>query len=144
VNVKSVVIAASLAIVAALAAGIVCASEADQSIKVTFSQPVEIPGKVLPAGTYWFVLANTPDRETVQILNGDRSESYAILQTVNRERPESQYGAAFVIAEREKSQPAAVIAWFYPGSTVGHEFLYPAQVEKQLALAKQDIEVSGD
>jgi hypothetical protein len=33
------------------------ADDWDQMMKLTFTQPVEIPGRVLPAGTYWFVFA---------------------------------------------------------------------------------------
>ena len=32
------------------------ADQSNQATKVTFSQPVQIPGRVLPAGTYWFEL----------------------------------------------------------------------------------------
>jgi hypothetical protein len=32
------------------------ADQSNQDTKVTFSQPVQIPGRVLPAGTYWFEL----------------------------------------------------------------------------------------
>jgi hypothetical protein len=28
------------------------------------------------------------------------------------------------------------VTWFYPGETTGHEFLYPRQVEKELASVK--------
>jgi len=34
------------------------ADEWNQMTKIKFSEPIEIPGAVLPAGTYWFVLAN--------------------------------------------------------------------------------------
>src|SRR5258708_40258354 len=34
------------------------ASESDQATKITFDQAVQIPGRVLPAGTYWFVRSN--------------------------------------------------------------------------------------
>ncbi len=45
------------------------ADEWDQMTKFTFSQPVEIPGGVLAAGTYWFVLQNNQsDRNIVQII----------------------------------------------------------------------------
>ena len=44
-------------------------------------------GKVLPAGTYWFVLAdNQGDRQTVQIFNADRSKLYATEDTAATER----------------------------------------------------------
>jgi hypothetical protein len=40
----------------------------NQQTKVTFSQPVEVPGgRTLPAGTYWCVLANSvTDRNIVK------------------------------------------------------------------------------
>src|SRR5260370_8051195 len=49
------------------------ADEWNQATKLTFSEPVEVPGQVLPAGTYWFTLAdNDSDRNIVQICNADR------------------------------------------------------------------------
>ena len=143
VNIRKTIVIALLA-VAALTAGTARAGEDDQAIKVSFSQAVEIPGHTLPAGTYWFVIMNTSDRQTVQILNADRSDTYAVLQTINRERFESSAGPAFTLAERSGTKPAAVVAWFYPGRTTGHEFLYPKQEERELAMAKQDTQISGD
>jgi hypothetical protein len=143
-KVRTVVMIAMLAVMSALTGGTLRADEQNQAIKVSFSQPVQIPGQVLPAGTYRFELANTNDRSTVLILSEDRSKSYGFLQTINRERPGSEAGTAFTIAERGGSEPAAVIAWFYPGRTIGHEFLYPKQVEKELALAKRNTQISGD
>ena len=34
------------------------ADEYDQASKLTFNKSIQIPGHVMPAGTYWFVLAN--------------------------------------------------------------------------------------
>jgi hypothetical protein len=34
------------------------ADESNQATQATFSAPFEVPGKVLPAGTYWFTLMN--------------------------------------------------------------------------------------
>lgn len=40
-------------------------------------------GKILPAGTYWFVLAdNVADHDIVEIFNEDRTTEYATLFTV--------------------------------------------------------------
>jgi hypothetical protein len=143
-KVRTIVMIAMSLVMSSLMAGKARADEENQAIKVHFSQPVQIPGQVLPAGSYWFELANTHDRGTVQILSEDRLKSYGFLLTINRERPGSESGTAFTIAERGASEPAAVIAWFYPGRTTGHEFVYPKQVEKELALAKHDTQVTGD
>jgi len=40
--------------------------------KLTFSEPIEVPGKVLPAGTYIFKLMDSQaDRHIVEIYNAD-------------------------------------------------------------------------
>ncbi len=54
-----IAVIASLVLASALTAGRTRAGDWDQSIKVNFSGPVQVPGHVLPAGTYWFELANT-------------------------------------------------------------------------------------
>src|ERR1700733_14048308 len=59
------------------------ADERDQATKLTFSQPVPIPARVLPAGTYWFMLVDSiSDRDIVQVFNSDRSMVYATIITV--------------------------------------------------------------
>jgi hypothetical protein len=35
------------------------------------------------------------------------------------------------------------VTWFYPGETTGHKFLYPKQVEKELANAKLATVMAG-
>jgi hypothetical protein len=40
--------------------------------------------------------------------------------------------------------PEALVTWFYPGETTGHESLYPKQVEKEPAKDKQDTVDAGD
>ena len=62
------------------------ADEADQSTKITFSQPIEIPGKVLPAGTYLFKIGDIWDLDMIRIFNANGSRLYATLQTVPVER----------------------------------------------------------
>jgi hypothetical protein len=142
-KVKKIAIVASL-VLFGLMAGTVRASEEDQAIKVNFSKTVQIPGHVLPAGTYYFVIMNTNDRQTVQITNEDRTRTIAIVQTISRERWQGSAGTEFTLAEGQGVEPAAIIAWFYPGRAAGHEFVYPAQEEKQLAMAKKDTQISGD
>ena len=52
------------------------ADEWNKKTVLTFSQPMEIPGQILPAGTYTFVLLDSPsDRHIVQIFNADGSHS---------------------------------------------------------------------
>ena len=123
---------------------VVHADEWNQATFFTFSQPVQIPGQVLPAGTYLFELVNSFNHEMVRISNADRTNVIAIIQA----RPTQQKGlsgkSAIVLAERGVSQPEAIVAWSYPGHVEGHQFLYPKQVQEQVAKEKQDTIVFGD
>jgi hypothetical protein len=109
------------------------ADEADQSTKITFSQPVEIPGQVLPAGTYMFKLADKNNQNMVEILNAAGTHLYATLQTISADRQEPAGDTVVTLAEQRNGSPDALLEWFYPGNTIGHEFTYSKTEEHQLA-----------
>jgi hypothetical protein len=112
------------------------ADEWDQASKLTFSQSVQIPGRVLPAGTYWFVLAGTPgNRNIIQVFNSDRSTLYATVLAVTAERLQPTDNTTITFAERESTPTNAIVTWFYPGHNSGHEFVYSKSEELELARA---------
>jgi len=125
-------------------AALVSAAQAEtwnQMTKLTFSQPVRIPGQVLPAGSYWFVLQHDDaDREIVQIFSADRSRLCTTLFTAPTERPAATNDTEVELAERPDNQPAALLKWYYPGLRTGHEFLYSSRREKEFARdTRQDV-----
>jgi LPXTG-motif cell wall-anchored protein len=102
---------------------------------MTFSQPVEIPGQILPAGTYTFVLADSPsDRHIVQIFNADGSQIIATVLAINNYRLKPTGDTVVKFAERAGDNPEALKAWFYPGDNFGQEFVYPKQRAIELAV----------
>jgi hypothetical protein len=115
------------------------ADESDRSTTITFSQPIQIPGQVLPAGAYLFKLASSDDLNVVQIFNADRTVLYATLQTVSTDRPEPTDHTVVALAEQGAGQPDVLLKWFYPGRETGNEFLYSKQKEKELAQDRQQI-----
>jgi hypothetical protein len=120
------------------------ADQGDQATRVTFSQPVQIPGRVLPAGTYVFVLPDEAnDHFQVRIFNADRSMLVATLFTISTERSKPTDNTVFGFAGRGSAQPEAIVTWFYPGETTGHEFVYPKQMQQELASAKVVNAVAG-
>jgi hypothetical protein len=121
------------------------ADERDQSTKMTFSEPVHLPGVTLPAGTYWFKLVDSPsDRDIVQIFNADRSVLYATELAMPTLRHKLSDNTVVTLAEQAPGEPDALLKWFYPSELTGHEFVYPAQKEQQLAQApRQNIVVNG-
>ena len=113
------------------------ADEADQSIKLTFSQAIEIPGQILPAGTYLFKLADPDDLNVVHIFNAEGTRLYATLQTITAERGEPTGDTVLVLAEQPEGRPETLVKWFYPGDPTGHELVYSKQEEQQLAQDRQ-------
>src|SRR5579859_2957204 len=89
------------------------ADETDQATVITFSQPVQIPGKVLPAGSYLFKLAESDsDLNVVQIFSADRTTLYATLQTVSADRLEPTGHTVVALAEQGAGQPEVLLKWF--------------------------------
>ena len=132
---KLVVLATMLAFLIMLP--VARASEEDQATKLTFAKPVQIPGRVLPAGSYWFILASTdPGSNVVQIFSGDRSTLYATVLTITAERPHPNENITLTLADRGPRQPDTVVSWFYPGYNLGHEFVYSNQEEQELSQVK--------
>ena len=118
------------------------AAENDQATKLTFNRQVQIPGRVLPAGTYWFVLDdNLGSRNIVEIFNSDRSELYARVFTNNVETLAAANETMITFAERERMEPVTILSWFYPGQSFGHQFVYSRGEEQKLAQAKQRTEM---
>jgi hypothetical protein len=120
------------------------ADEADQSIKITFSQAIEIPGQILPAGTYVFKLADPNDLDVVRIFNSQGTRLYATLQTITAERAKPTGDAVVVLADQPEGRPETLLKWFYPGNTSGHELVYSKQEEQQLAQARQQSIVADE
>lgn len=112
-----------------LGAAVLPSARADESNKktiVTFSQAVEVPGKVLPAGTYTFQLMDSPaDRHIVQIFNADGSQIITTVLAINDYRLQPTGKTVMSFSERPGDSPDALRAWFYPGDTFGQEFVYP-------------------
>lgn len=116
----------------------------DQSTTITFSQAIQIPGQVLPAGTYLFKLAdNFSNENVVQIFNADGTVLYATVQTIPTERQKLTGDTVIALAEPGTGQPDALLKWFYPGRETGYEFVYPQQKEKELAQDRQQTVVAA-
>lgn len=117
------------------------ADEWNKKTVLTFSQPIEIPGQILPAGTYTFVLLDSPsDRHIVQIFNADGSHIIATVLAINDYRLKPTGDTVVKFAERSGDNPEALKAWFYPGDNFGQEFVYPKQRAIELAvIVKQPI-----
>ena len=141
--VRSIVIATFLLAFLIILPG-VRADEWNQATLFTFNQSVEIPGHVLPAGTYLFEIIGNFNHEIVRISNADRTNVIAVLQARPTLQRNQSGKAAIVLAERGNSQPEAIVSRSYPGRVEGHEFLYPKSVQAEVAKDRKDTIVFGD
>ena len=111
------------------------ADEWNQKTIFTFSGPVEIPGQVLPAGTYVFKMGDSSsDRNIVQVFSKDEKHLYGTFLAIPDARLRPAGKPIITFDERAAGSPEAVRAWLYPGDDAGHQFVYPK--ERAVALAK--------
>jgi hypothetical protein len=137
--VKTVLVVAALSIVAAMSPSGVRADEYNKKTVMTFSQPIEVPGQILPAGTYTFKLLDSlSDRHIVQIFNADGSQIITTVLAINDYRLHPTGRTVVKFAERPGDNPEALKAWFYPGDNFGQEFVYPKPRAVELALALKE------
>jgi hypothetical protein len=146
-------------VIAALSLVLVPKSSAsifEERTLLTFNQPVEIPGQILPPGSYVFKVVDNimQNRNLIMVTNADETNSYGIFMTVpacldaciktTLDKPIVKW------AERPAGQPQAIAAWWYPGwnyptpnedkprfiagyGSDGHAFIYPKR--KVVAMA---------
>lgn len=106
----------------------------NKATKISFSAPVEISGRVLTPGTYWFQLMNSSsNRNIVQIWNADRTQLITTILAIPNYRLQPTGDTVVKFAERPTGTPEAIKAWFYPGDSFGQEFVYPKTRATQLA-----------
>jgi hypothetical protein len=87
------------------------AGESNKKTTVTINEPIQVPGKVLPAGTY----------------DADETHLITTVQGVPEVRTQTPDKAILQLEERPSGQPEALKAWFYPGDDTGVKFVYPTQ-----------------
>jgi hypothetical protein len=101
------------------------ADEWDKKTVFTFPDSVEIPGQILPPGTYVFKLFHSSsDRHIVQIWTEDQRQLIATVMAIPAQRLEPRGHTTITFDERPGNSPMAVRTWFYPGDTIGQEFVY--------------------
>jgi hypothetical protein len=116
------------------------ADQWDKKTILTFSQPIEIPGKVLPAGTYIFKLVDSQTyRHIVQVWNEDGTQLITTILAIPNYQLEAKGETVIKFGERSGDSPEALRAWFYPGDNFGQEFVYPKSRAIQLAQASREI-----
>ena len=124
---------------AMLAACLAPAAHADEWSKLTyftFNAPVEMPGIVLPAGTYKFELAD-PDngRRVVRVSDKEGGKVHGTFLSIPNQKMDPAAKPLVMFKEAPAGAPEAVKAWFYPGEATGYEFVYPHDQALKIATS---------
>lgn len=102
------------------------ADEYDRKTIISLSQPLEVPGAVLQPGTYVMKLfTSSSNRHIVQFMNERQNKQLALTFAIAAERVRPAEKTLLTMYEGGQGSPQALRTWYYPGDTVGQEFLYP-------------------
>ena len=140
-SIRTIAFACMTAAMVSISANAGAQGPANQDTFFTFSQPVELPRTTLPAGTYFFQLMDSPsNRHIVRIMSQDRKQLHATLMAIpyySTDRPSDEPQVRFleVPAANGAAASNAIKIWFYPGNSVGHEFIWPRDRAMSLARA---------
>ena len=110
------------------------AQPSDYRTYFTFSTPVTLPGITLPAGRYLFRLAD-PDssRKVISVLSEDGKTQLAMLHTIPNQLSKAPNDPEVRFLETSGNMPPPIKGWWYPGKSIGYEFIYPRAQALQLA-----------
>src|SRR5215469_13044636 len=127
-----IVRAVLLATALSMSAVLVLASPSARKTRVTFSQPVRIPGTVLPAGTYYFESPQPNNRTMVRVLD---ENGKMITQVMGIADYTNKKNHDVIIFGDQHCSVNAIKAWFYPGSGTGVRLIYPEDEAATIAAA---------
>jgi len=136
---RTVLVAVSLAVVWALATLSAYGDDWDKATKITINQPFEVPGTILPAGTYIVKLVDLAgERHVVRFLSEDEKKVYATLIAIPDFRLEPTDTTSLTFYESEAGRVRPLHAWFYPGHQFGVEFAYPERRALEIATVAEE------
>jgi hypothetical protein len=139
-SIRKVALACMTAAMVAMSVNAGAQGPRNQDTFFTFSQAVELPKTTLPAGTYFFQLMDSEsNRHIVKVMSQDRKQLYATLMAIpyySNDRPPDDPQVRFLETPAASGGAAsnAIKLWFYPGNSVGHEFIWPR--DKAMRMAK--------
>lgn len=116
-----------------------CADVWDKRTDVKFAEPVEFPGGVvLPPGAYVLKLnGSMSNRHIVHVFNENQNRVHATVLAIPEIRMEPADKTIITFHEAQRDEPQLIKSWFYPGDTIGQQFVYPRNRVRQVAGASQ-------
>jgi hypothetical protein len=113
----------------------------NKKTELTVNETIEVPGATLTPGKYVVKLMDSQsNRHIVQFFNEREDKVLSTVLAIPNERMKPTDKTEFSFYEAPAGEARSLRAWFYPGTTIGHEFAYPKQKAMALARASgQDV-----
>ena len=92
--------------------------------KLTFNQPVEIPGMVLEPGTYDFRYLNSDPMPGVVLIYNNKGHLLREVMAEGVYRSEPTDNTVVTFEKIAPKAPEGIKDWFFPGTQNGVEFIY--------------------
>jgi hypothetical protein len=106
----------------------------NKKTKLTFSQPIRVPGATLSAGSYIFKLVDSQSsRNIVQVMNVRENKLYTTVLAIPDYRLNPSSHTIMTFGETGAGCAPAVKAWFYPGDNTGSRFVYGKREAEEMA-----------
>lgn len=106
---------------------------------ITTNVPLQIPGKILPAGKYVLRLVESlSNRHIVQVMNESEDKVEATIIAIPNYRLQPTGETRFGFWETPAGTTPALRSWFYPGDNFGQEFAYPKSFAATLSATNKD------
>jgi len=99
-------------------------SAAEEVTLFTFTAPVAVPGKVLPAGKYLFKLDQHEELNVVKVESPDGRKLYGVFVVKPDYRLKAPAKAGLIFEPAAPGSPQVIKAWYYQGDKYGNEFIY--------------------
>jgi len=97
---------------------------------LTVNQPFQVPGAVLEPNVKYVLRrldANSGTNHVVRVLKEDETQVISTFFGISDVRMEPADETVLTFYETAPGYPKPVHSWFYPGRTIGLEFVYPKE-----------------
>lgn len=138
-SLRLVVLGLSLALAPVTASG-----QWNERTKLTFSDPVMVPGATLQPGTYVFQLLEPGSAGDIIEIRKEDGSLVTTTLTVPTKRMDAKGDTVLKFNPTEDGKPPALAAWYYPGTLYGHQFVYSDEQAKAIAQRTKTVVVSRD
>lgn len=136
-HVKSILgVLCSMVLLTAVTAEPAAAQTYERVTRLTFSAPVELPGMILPAGTYTFRLVDSDStRHVVNVFDADDEKHIHTVFAMPARRVDISDETVVTFRETALAAPLPIRYWYYPADHMGQEFAYDKDRALEIAAA---------